>query len=78
MATTQTSDVFHFATSVASVDTTVNITSGDEWEYIWDLFGRQMQPIASAVPYLVGVGITRRGTIHRLPAPLHHARGRQR
>merc|ERR1712185_740170 len=34
----------------------LNITSDDEWEFIWDLYGRQMAPVASAVPHMVGPG----------------------
>jgi len=52
--------IFHFGdVSYAGTDSAVaplNITKADEWEYIWDLFGAQMEPIASAAPYLVGVG----------------------
>ena len=45
--------------SYAGVDTSIpilNITKNDEWEYIWDLFGRQIEPIASNIPYMTGVG----------------------
>lgn len=34
----------------------LNITSGDEWEPIWDLWGAQIEPLASRMPYMTGVG----------------------
>ena len=49
----------HGDISYAGVDTELkilNISKNDEWEFIWDLFGRQIQPIASNIPWLVGVG----------------------
>lgn len=34
----------------------LNITSSDEFEFIWDLFGRQVEPLASEIPFMVSVG----------------------
>lgn len=34
----------------------LNVTKSDEWEYIWDLFGTQIEPLASTVPWMTGVG----------------------
>lgn len=34
----------------------LGITSQDEWEFVWDLFGRQIAPVASAIPWVTGVG----------------------
>ena len=52
--------VFHCGdVSYAGTDTEVaplNISRTDEWEWIWDLFGEQIEPLASRVPYMVGVG----------------------
>ena len=28
----------------------------DEWEEIWDLWGRQMQPLSATAPLMTGVG----------------------
>ena len=45
--------------SYAGIDTAVpalNISSDDELEYIWDLFGRQIEPLAKIIPWMVGVG----------------------
>ena len=41
------------------MDTSVpelNITKNDELEYIWDLFMRQIEPVAATTPYMVGNG----------------------
>ena len=38
--------------SYAGVDTNVkplNVTKADEWQYVWDLFGRQVEPLAATV-----------------------------
>lgn len=45
--------------SYAGVDTAVpslNITKDDEFEFIWDLFGRQIESIAAGLPWMTGVG----------------------
>jgi hypothetical protein len=45
--------------SYAGVDTAapvLNITKGDEFEYIWDLFGRQIESVSSTLPWMTGVG----------------------
>ena len=34
----------------------LNITKNDELEYIWDLFMRQIEPVAATTPYMVGNG----------------------
>ena len=34
----------------------LNITSGDELELLWDLFGRQIESVAATTPYITGVG----------------------
>eukprot|EP00041_Stephanoeca_diplocostata_P036636 m.1345107 g.1345107 ORF g.1345107 m.1345107 type:complete len:540 (+) comp24904_c0_seq8:227-1846(+) len=58
------SDPFDFVlhqgdVSYAGVDVTekpLNISSDDEFEYIWDLFGRQIEPVAATAPYVTGAG----------------------
>ena len=45
--------------SYAGVDTSIkilNISKDDEWEYIWDLFGRQIEPVAANIPYMTSTG----------------------
>ena len=45
--------------SYAGIDTEIkilNVTKADEWEFVWDLFGRQVEPMSSKVPFMVGVG----------------------
>mmetsp|Transcript_26845 Transcript_26845/g.86318 ORF Transcript_26845/g.86318 Transcript_26845/m.86318 type:complete len:523 (+) Transcript_26845:29-1597(+) len=32
------------------------VASSDEWEPLWDVYMRQMEPIAARMPYMVGVG----------------------
>ena len=34
----------------------LNITSDDEWEFVWDIWAEQVAPIAAAKPYMTGVG----------------------
>ena len=34
----------------------LNITGNDELEYIWDLFMRQIEPVAATTPYMTGNG----------------------
>ncbi len=45
--------------SYAGVDTAVpslNVSKNDEFEFIWDIFGRQIESIAASVPWMTGVG----------------------
>lgn len=45
--------------SYAGLDTDVkilNVTKADEWEYVWDIFGNQIEPLSSKIPFMVGVG----------------------
>lgn len=45
--------------SYAGTDTEIkflNISKSDECEWIWDLYGDQIQPLASHMPYMTGVG----------------------
>ena len=45
--------------SYAGIDTEIkilNVTKADEWEFVWDLFGRQVEPLSSRIPFMVGVG----------------------
>ena len=45
--------------SYAGLDTNVqflNVTKADEWEYVWDIFGNQIEPLSSKIPFMVGVG----------------------
>ena len=45
--------------SYAGIDTEIkflNVTKADEWEFVWDLFGKQIEPMSSKVPFMVGVG----------------------
>ena len=34
----------------------MNITNKDECEWIWDLWGQQIEPLAAHMPYMTGVG----------------------
>lgn len=45
--------------SYAGTDTNIpflNITNKDECEWIWDLWGQQIEPLAAHMPYMTGVG----------------------
>jgi len=45
--------------SYAGVDAAIpplNMSSNDEIEAVWDLFGRQIEPVAATVPWLTGTG----------------------
>lgn len=45
--------------SYAGIDTDIkelNVTKNDEWEFIWDQYGSEMQPLSSHVPLMTTVG----------------------
>ena len=45
--------------SYAGIDSNIpelNVTSADEWEYIWDQYGDEMMPLTSHVPFMTTVG----------------------
>ena len=44
---------------------------GYEWQFVWDFWGRQVEPIGATMPYMVSVGYARRP--HYASGPRTHA-----
>ena len=45
--------------SYAGIDADIkplNVTKDDEWEFIWDQYGQEMEPLTSRVPLMTTVG----------------------
>jgi hypothetical protein len=45
--------------SYAGIDSEIkalNVTKDDEWEFIWDQYGHEMQPLTGHIPFMTTVG----------------------